>query len=79
MANKKEWEWDIPKKLADEAKILVDDGENTEYLRGVCEILSVYPICLLEDKRLEDNTQRSIFIATQILGIKIEVARKMYY
>jgi hypothetical protein len=79
MADKKEWEWDIPKKLADEAKILVDDGGNTEHLRGVCEILSVYPICLIEAKRLEDPINRSIFIATQILGIELEVARKMYY
>jgi hypothetical protein len=62
----------IPDVLLEEAKLLVDDGENSEYLRGICELLSVYVFTT------QDNADNAINIAIH-LGIKREIALKMYH
>lgn len=62
----------IPAPLLQEAKILLDPNcNNIEYLRGICELLSIYV------PTTEDNATNAIEIAKYI-GINEEVANRMY-
>lgn len=61
----------IPGDLLAEAKVLVGDGDNSEYLRGVCELLSFYV------PTLYDHSEKAIALAIH-LGVSPDNANRMY-
>lgn len=66
-------EWIVPmrKNLIEEIKVLVDQGENIEYTRGVLEIVSSFM------KGDEDHADKVIKLAKEI-GLSSTVISKLY-
>lgn len=54
------------------AKELIGDGRNTEYTRGICELIAD-----LDGKKGIDHAERSFEIAIE-LGVNKDVAECMY-
>lgn len=66
------WINPTPKQILDEVKVLVDKGNNTEYTRGVLEIISSFIDC-----KTMCHADKVIELANNI-GLSKETISKLY-